>query len=192
MIGVARCSSSMPPPTPVRMSGSARTTTYVSAAVTRTASVARATSGSPGRSAAASAGGRCGDVDIGDEVTQLDRVGGVVLGAEEGAGELGPAQLAAVGGDGEAGADRCARVLTGEHPLHQVAGQLRGHLLHDSAVDPLLVAELGVLGLGQQLGDAGVGVEQGAGVAEPVLGGVAHAVAAEERQLNVNDAADGY
>src|SRR4051812_31960420 len=102
-MGVARWSSSMPTPTPVRMSGSARTTTYVSAAVTRTARVARTTTGSPGRvgpAGTASAGGRCGDLDIVPEVGQLEGEGGVGTGLVEGAGQLGPAQLPGLLRDG--------------------------------------------------------------------------------------------
>src|SRR5215208_2173355 len=111
MIGVARCSSSSPTPTPVRMSGRARTTTYVSAAVTRTARVARTTAASPGtgrRSASCpgSAGGRCGDLDIGPEVAQLEDERGVVVGGEERPGQLRPQQLPALLRDGEAGLDR--------------------------------------------------------------------------------------
>src|SRR5687767_9736542 len=137
MIGVARCSSSSPTPTPVRMSGSARTTTYVSAAVTSTASVARTTTASPGAvrgSAAASAGGRRGDLDIGPEVAELEGEGRLVVGAEERPGQHRPAQLPAVRGDREAGVDGRARVLAGEDLLDELPGQLGGHLAHDIAV----------------------------------------------------------
>src|SRR3954469_10137333 len=125
MIGVARWSSSMPIPTPVRMSGSARTTTYVSAAVTSTARVARTTTGRPGTArppvpVAASAGGRRGDLDIGTEVAQVEDEGGVVVGTEERARQLRPAQLAALRGDREPGVDGRARVLAGEELLDQV------------------------------------------------------------------------
>src|SRR3954471_8669408 len=121
MIGVARCSSSMPTPTPVRMSGRASTTTYVSAAVTRTARVARTTIARRGAAvvppvvpvvpaAAGSAGGRCGDLDIFPELAEVEGVGPVVLGGEEGAGQLRAPQLTAVGGDGEPRLHRLARV----------------------------------------------------------------------------------
>ena len=63
----------------------------MSAAVTRTASVARTTSGSPGTgraSARGSADWRCGDLDIGAGVGQLDREGGVLAGGVERAGQL--------------------------------------------------------------------------------------------------------
>src|SRR3954469_21492503 len=108
MIGVARCSSSRPMPTPGGMSGSARTTTEGGAAVTRTASVARTTTGSPGRPPVPgedSAGGRCGDVDIGAEVAQLEGEGGVLAGFVEGAGEHGPPQLTGLLHDRERGVD---------------------------------------------------------------------------------------
>src|SRR5215218_7408748 len=109
MIGVARWSSSSPTPTPVRMSGRARTTTYVSAAVTRTARVARTTTAMAGAALSCSAGGRRGDLDIGPEVAELEGERRVVIGAEERSGQLRPAQLTAVGGDRE-------------DPLHGLAG----------------------------------------------------------------------
>src|SRR3954449_1800273 len=160
-MGVARWSSSMPTPTAVRMSGSARTTTYVSAAVTRTARVARTTTDSPGRvgpAVPASAGGRCGDLDIVPEVAQPDGEGGVGTGLVEGPGQLGPAQLAALRRDRETGLDRLGRVLAGEDLLDELAGDPGGHLADHLAADPLLLPQLGRLGLGQELGDAGVGV----------------------------------
>src|SRR4030095_2672481 len=100
------------------MSGSARTTTYVSAAVTRTASVARTTTGSPGTArvpaaASRSAGGRRGDLDIGTEIAQVEREAGVLALLEERTGELGPAQFAALGGDREAGLHGRARIRAG-------------------------------------------------------------------------------
>src|SRR4051812_41704027 len=161
MIGVARCSSSRLTPTPVRMSGRGGTTTWVSAGVTRTASDARTTAVSPGTApgpapAVASAGGRRGDRDIGAEVAELQREGRVFLSGEERPGQLRPSELAAVGGDGEPGLHGLARVFAGQHPLDEVAGQLGAHLPHDLAADPTLLTQLGRLGLGQQLRDAGL------------------------------------
>src|SRR3954469_15847063 len=151
MIGVASWSSSRPTPTPVRMSGSARTTTYVSAAVTRTARVARTTTAMAGAGRAWSAGGRRGDLDIGPEVAELEGEGGVLVGAEERSGQLRPAQLTAVGGDGEDALHRLARVGAGEDLLDQVAGDLRRHLLDDLALYPLLLPQLRRLGLREEL-----------------------------------------
>src|SRR3954469_16011555 len=195
MIGVARCSSSRLTPTPARMYGRAGTTTEVSAAVTRTASDARTTAVSPGTApgpapAGASAGGRRGDRDIGAEVAELQREGRVFLSGEERPGQLRPSELATVGGDGEPGLYGLARVLAGQHPLDEIAGQLGAHLAHDLAADPALLPQLGRLGLGQQLRDAGLRVEQRAGVAEPELSGVDDAEAGGERQLRVDGPVD--
>src|SRR4051812_7601090 len=90
-MGVARCSASMPTPTPPIMSVSARTTTYVSAAAreTATAAVARSALGA-------------GDRNRGTVVRERHQVGRVGAG-EERALERCRAQLVGVG---EAVADR--------------------------------------------------------------------------------------
>src|SRR3954449_5034214 len=175
------------------MSARARSTTYASAAVTSSASVARATTGSPGRpgpSAAAtgSAGGRCGDLDIGPEVAEPDGEGGVLPCFVERPGQFRPAQLAGLRHDRESRLYRGARVLAGEDLLDQVTGDLCRHLLHDLAPDPFLLAQLRLLRLRQELRDAGVRVEQRPRVAEPELGGVDHGVGGGERQLGVDRA----
>src|SRR4051794_26990481 len=193
MIGVARCSSSSPTPTPVRMSGRARTTTYVSAAVTRTASVAKTTTDSPGAARSAvggSAGGRRGDLDIFAVVAEVEGERGVVLSGEERAGQLGPAQLTALRGDGEGGRHRLAGVLAGQHLLDQLAGQLGGHLADHLPAHPALVPQLRRFRLGEELADPGVRVEQLPGVAEAELRRVDLLVARGERQLGVEGAVD--
>src|SRR5688500_18006402 len=138
------------------MSGSARTTTYVSAAETRTARVARTTTGSPGAARPAGAVARPGgrgrrDPHVGPEVAQFEGVGRVVLGGEERTGQLGPAQFPGLRGDGEPGLHRLTRVVARQDLLDQVAGELGGDLPDHLAVDPALLPQLGVLRLGQQL-----------------------------------------
>src|ERR1035437_8047028 len=178
MIGVARCSSSMLRPTPAIMSGSATTTTYVSAEASATAS-----------DAVASCALGLTDLNRRAVRVQRERVCRCRTLVER-AGHGHGAQLPARVGDAVGDVEGPGGVSNVEQLCHTGSGQRPGDGLEDVGPHPGARAFDRILRVRQQRGDASLGGEQVGGIRRVVRLRIGLDELGCERQLHIEQLVD--